>query len=72
VLLEVLAFACLQVEPGVGEGTDMGEKGLDEGMKFILTEGERDRERERGCSVILMQYGVMQAAEDQLLKIEER
>lgn len=39
-LLEVLALTGLQVEPSVREGTDMGEEGLNEGMKFIL-EGEK-------------------------------
>lgn len=36
VLLEVLAFSGLEVEPRVGYGTDVREKSLDEGMKFIL------------------------------------
>uniref|UniRef100_A0AAY5K854 Uncharacterized protein n=1 Tax=Esox lucius TaxID=8010 RepID=A0AAY5K854_ESOLU len=35
VLLEVLAFPGLEVEPRVGNGTDMREKRLDKGMKFI-------------------------------------
>lgn len=40
VLLEVLAFSGLEVEPGVGDGTDVRKKCLDKGMKFILERRE--------------------------------
>lgn len=48
-LLEVLAFSGLEVEPRVGDGTDVRKKCLDEGMKFILeqpTQGHRGEGRE--------------------------
>lgn len=47
VLLEVLAFSGLEVEPCVGDGTDVREKCLDEGMKFIL-EHPKEHSEERG------------------------
>jgi hypothetical protein len=34
--LEVLAFGGLQIEPSVGEGLYIGQKGFDEWMEFIL------------------------------------
>lgn len=49
VLLEVLAFSGLEVEPRVGNGTDMRKKCLNEGMKFIL-EHPMDTERREGGS----------------------
>lgn len=52
VLLEVLAFSGLEVEPRVGDGADVREKCLDEGMKFILERSrghsEERRREERG------------------------
>lgn len=47
VLLKVLAFSGLEVEPCVGNGTDVGKKCLNEGMKFIL-EHPRDTVRRKG------------------------
>ena len=47
VLLEVLAFPGLKVEPCVGNCTDMGKKCLNEGMKFILLFRQREKERKR-------------------------
>uniref|UniRef100_A0AAQ4P3B6 Uncharacterized protein n=1 Tax=Gasterosteus aculeatus aculeatus TaxID=481459 RepID=A0AAQ4P3B6_GASAC len=49
VLLEVLAFSGLEVEPRVSDGADVREECLDEGMKFIL-----DAERGGGEMVKLV------------------
>lgn len=51
VLLEVLAFSGLEVEPRVGDGADVRKKCLDEGMKFILEHPKghiEEREERRG------------------------
>lgn len=37
-LFKVLAFSSLQVEPSIGDCTDMWKKCLDEWVKFILSE----------------------------------
>ena len=36
VLLDVASFSGLQVEPGVGEGLDQRQEGIDKGMEVIL------------------------------------
>lgn len=55
VLLEVLAFSGLEVEPRVGNGTDVGKKCLDEGMKFILEcSREKAKRQDEKCNQILM------------------
>lgn len=55
-LLEVLAFSGLEVEPRVGDGTDVRKKCLNEGMKFILERprGARRREGRERCNQKLM------------------
>ena len=36
VLLEIFSFGGLEVEPRVGKRLDMGQQGLDEGVKLVL------------------------------------